>query len=637
MLKFYKIFICSLLLTMSASVYAQNKPFIIVVDLSKSTPNDSFTFQTASDVDITYSWTASGGGSGSGSIPATPTAANYTISGLPASSVVEISLSSAIKAAVFFISGNPDNLKVTNVKQWGDATWATFTSAFRGCENLTNITATDIPNLSQVTNFSYMFYGCSKLNGPANIGDWDVSNVTNFAHMFRAKAGDNTDGVRMIFNQDIGKWNTANATSMSYMFYNCYEFNQDISNWDVSNVTNFSQMFSNARKFNQPVGKWDISKATNLQYMFTSAVLFNKPLGDWNIKPDIGNNLVQMLNNSGLNCNNYSGTLNGWAAKASIPTGTEAAKLSFAAGSRPYGTSAVDARNKLINEHFWNITGDAVNAGTCANTAPAAENDIFTEISTNGAIKLDVVTNDTDANSDLLWVSTTTQPSVGGTVKVVSGSLYFTPTPGYSGAVEFSYTVTDGKGGYGTANVTVPVNVPTLPVTLTAYSATATANGVALNWKTAAELNNNRYEVEKSTDGKAFVKLAVVLPSTSFAYTLLDKAPAQGTNYYSLYQYDNNGTKNYLGTKSVNYKFVATTQALVYPNPVTSLINVDLSAYQGAKITITVADITGKMLYSQTVSGVVGKHSLQYKPKQGTYIVRLSGNGLKQQAKIIVL
>ena len=48
--------------------------------------------------------------------------------------------------------------------------------AFRFCQNL-NITASDIPNLSQVTSVDQMFRNCHSLSGPSNINLWNVSNV----------------------------------------------------------------------------------------------------------------------------------------------------------------------------------------------------------------------------------------------------------------------------------------------------------------------------------------------------------------------------------------------------------------------------------------------------------------------------
>ena len=108
--------------------------------------------------------------------------------------------------------------------------------AFYGASNLT-LTATDAPNLTGVTDMSYMF------------------------------------GYASAFNQNISSWDVSTVTNMQYMFYSASAFNQDISSWDVSKVTNMQYMFYSASAFNQNISSWDVSTVTNMQYMFTSATL----------------------------------------------------------------------------------------------------------------------------------------------------------------------------------------------------------------------------------------------------------------------------------------------------------------------------------------------------------------------------
>jgi uncharacterized protein (TIGR03382 family) len=95
------------------------------------------------------------------------------------------------------------------------------------------------------------------------------------------------------------------------------------------------------------------------------------------------------------------------------------------------------------------------------NDPPTGVADTFSVPAGSGATTLDVLANDSSAPDvgETLTVTAVTQPASGGTVDVAPGGtgVVFTPEPGFSGQVVFTYTVSDGNGG--TATVTVTVNV----------------------------------------------------------------------------------------------------------------------------------------------------------------------------------
>jgi surface protein len=171
--------------------------------------------------------------------------------------------------AIYFASAN-DRAKILSVDQWGTGAWTTMEQAFRGCTNLT-ITATDVPNLSGVTNASLMFSYATAFN--SDINDWDVSSITDMSNMF-----ENT-----LLNQPLDSWDVSSATNMSSMFNSVENFNQDIGNWDVSSVTDMSCMFCGASSFNQDIGGWDMSNVTNMARMFDGASSFNQDLSTWDL------------------------------------------------------------------------------------------------------------------------------------------------------------------------------------------------------------------------------------------------------------------------------------------------------------------------------------------------------------------
>ncbi|MEO7983617.1 MAG: hypothetical protein ABI688_06020 [Bacteroidota bacterium] len=84
-----------------------------------------------------------------------------------------------------------------------------------------------------------------------------------------------------------------------------------------------------------------------------------------------------------------------------------------------------------------------------------------------------------------------------------------------------------------------------------------TNNGVQLQWQIAAELNTERFEIERSADGVNFTKIGTVASSgssnTTKDYSFPDNSPAT-VNYYRIKQIDKDGKVNYSKTLSVKFK-----------------------------------------------------------------------------------
>lgn len=186
--------------------------------------------------------------------------------------------------------------KLLRIKQWGTIPWSSFASSFWGMGNM-QLTASDAPDLSRVTDMSGAFGGLANFTGNNSMNSWDTINVTNMKSMFENSGKFNadisdwdtdnvTDMSRMFrnaqsFNQNIGGWNTGNVTNMNCMFYVARAFNQNIGNWDTKNVEDMSYMFGSTNAFNQPIGNWTTSNVNNMRYMFYSATAFNQDIKKW--------------------------------------------------------------------------------------------------------------------------------------------------------------------------------------------------------------------------------------------------------------------------------------------------------------------------------------------------------------------
>nr|MCU0359051.1 T9SS type A sorting domain-containing protein [Cyclobacteriaceae bacterium] len=109
-----------------------------------------------------------------------------------------------------------------------------------------------------------------------------------------------------------------------------------------------------------------------------------------------------------------------------------------------------------------------------------------------------------------------------------------------------------------------------LPIELVYFRAKRTPEKlVYLEWTTALEINNERFEIERSTDGLNFQKL-YEMPGAGNAnqpitYSWIDRFPLLGISYYRLKQIDFDGQFSYSDVVSVRMEGLSPFQ--VYPNP----------------------------------------------------------------------
>jgi len=109
---------------------------------------------------------------------------------------------------IFFNNGG-DKLKLLEVQNWGNIAWTSMDSAFEGCSNM-DVTATDVPDLSSVTNMTFMFFVASSLVGNSSFENWDVSNVTNMSYMFNGASS---------FNQNLSAWQLNNGLTTGFRMF----------------------------------------------------------------------------------------------------------------------------------------------------------------------------------------------------------------------------------------------------------------------------------------------------------------------------------------------------------------------------------------------------------------------------------
>lgn len=147
-----------------------------------------------------------------------------------------------------------------------------------------------------------------------------------------------------------------------------------------------------------------------------------------------------------------------------------------------------------------------------------------------------------------------------------------------------------------------------LPVELISFDVAVTEkNQVALQWKTASEVNHDYFTIERSKNGSNWEAIERVETASSITattnYAAIDKSPITGVSYYRLKQTDLDGTTTYFPIKSVSINQDLNSKISIYPNPTDGLINIELNGLIVEKIILldnVGNDLTNKVQYIST-------------------------------------
>jgi hypothetical protein len=178
------------------------------------------------------------------------------------------------------------------------------------------------------------------------------------------------------------------------------------------------------------------------------------------------------------------------------------------------------------------------------------------------------------------------------------------------------------------ANKSAGVNP--LPIELLEFDATAGDDLVNLKWRTATETNNDHFTIEKTKDGTAFEEVARIKGAGNSThilnYSIQDETPYSGVSYYRLKQTDHDGKYSYSGLKKVDFKSESAFDFNVYPNLNDGeVIHIDFLTEQDEEITIEMRDLSGKTVYSlsMTIDKGNNTHTIYMSDKlsKGTYII----------------
>ncbi len=181
---------------------------------------------------------------------------------------------------------------------------------------------------------------------------------------------------------------------------------------------------------------------------------------------------------------------------------------------------------------------------------------------------------------------------------------------------------------------------PSLPLTLLDFNSKFENNKVKLTWKTVNELNNDRFEIERSSDGTNYRKIGAISGKGNSAiiqnYVYNDDQPLNGKTFYRLKQVDVDGRHEY---SKISIVIVDNPLPfVVYPNPVSGKADINIYFPQpGTRpIKISVYDMWGRQLFESIKKNTLHHYRISPDLSTGVYFLQISGDMINATEKIII-
>jgi hypothetical protein len=174
-----------------------------------------------------------------------------------------------------------------------------------------------------------------------------------------------------------------------------------------------------------------------------------------------------------------------------------------------------------------------------------------------------------------------------------------------------------------------------LPVILTSFNATTEGKTVKLSWSTAQEINNDYFEIERSSDTKSWEsiiqKSAAENSKIAQNYAVTDYSVRKGANYYRLTQVDKDGTRSeYPRIQSAILE--VNPDIVLYPNPTTEILRLS-GINEDAQV--SVFDMSGIQKIEKTVTSKDNLITLT-NLSEGIYLVKIQDETATKFMKILV-
>ncbi len=242
-------------------------------------------------------------------------------------------------------------------------------------------------------------------------------------------------------------------------------------------------------------------------------------------------------------------------------------------------------------------------------------------------------------------ISTTGDLSSVGLVRNNAGTWVAFDTPNNQFTANTVRGITSDFSPIGVASTEQDINP--LPVELLFFNGTADDGVVKLDWATATEIDNDFFEIQRSSDGSEFEVIGEVDGNGNsdilIEYDFIDNRPHQGDNFYRLKQVDFDGSFEYSDVIRVENELDGIAFNInIYPNPVDGEeFTIDVQTPNlNAPVDLVMLDATGKIyayqsfILNQSVADI--KVQIPESMQSGIYFVNVRQNARSIIRKVII-
>ena len=289
----------------------------------------------------------------------------------------------------------------------------------------------------------------------------------------------------------------------------------------------------------------------------------------------------------------------------------------------------------------WRIT-----TGSCISNSTVVVNDLANTLSNAGVDQIlplagpfTLGANVAGASNTGTWSLVSSPPSATYQITNVNNPSS-AASIGNVGDFVFRWTVTNGSCS-NFDDVTISA-LSALPVSLISFEGKASDKFVHLAWKTAGEVSNDHFDIERSNDGINFIAVGKVngagTTQSERLYAFDD--PLVGSSaviYYRLKQVDRDGKFSYSNVIKLTTPVLATINCS--PNPFSDYTVVKFSYRQAGKAELRMIDENGKIIKTRFEDVHNGTNSIRLDGMQnlkaGAYILEIHVKDLVSRYKLI--